>query len=798
MKRILTMILAAVLLICQVISVSAEAPTGKLFRVSENVSLEYEIRDEYTCAITGVHGEPETLDLPETIDGVTVSEISRVAFMSCTSLKTLRIPGSVERIGDAAFAMCPSLTGLELNLGLKEIGQAAFYQCTGLERVILPETVSSVGLGAFGECSGLVSIRFPGNLETLENSVVSECSLLTEVILPEKLRRIKMYAFNRCEKLTELDLPETLEEIGDYAFYRCSGLEKLNLPQSLTTIGANPFVACPALQLKISETHPAFELKDHALFGKKDHRMIALCSGVDPVSSYSVPEGTAIIGDSVFNGISFLEEITIPEGVHSIGAEAFGYCAALQSIILPASTEQITGNPFLDCNNLKEITVADGNSAYQSINGVLYDVKEMKLQAYPMGKEDGILSVPDGICTIGEQAVCYCPNLADVRLPGSVTDIESKAFWDCQSLVYLNLPVGVKNIAEDAFQDCSHLTLLIPKDTKSVSYAYCSEQGHAYEWQGDDGAVRSTAVESCMDIVQCYQEVRTNRIMLNSTALPETMPEEYRGSIQIWMWDDQIQRIDIVSRTMVATMYPCGTKQERMAMAGYLLHEAKVIGMYNPAVYIGEGDGELAKQMQGTEQESLSGVIIDYTAANKDREEKYNSLRPATEDEKTQWQEAFFAPAGMISRPIYYWYMPHRDDGNEYDDLCNFIQSAFFAMGSCVGVVMKEPMDGFPKGVAITTEENLGGPCIYIFGNERRAAPYLMEETDRYTMALAVGWIWVEAYAMGDAELGRYELYIGENGRLGLYEDGQDGWLSFHNTVDEVLQTDYNIFGRNK
>ena len=113
------------------------------------------------------------------------------------------------------------------------------------------------------------------------------------------------------------------------------------------------------------------------------------------------------------------------------------------------------------------------------------------------------------------------------------------------------------------------------------------------------------------------------------------MPEEYRGSIQIWMWNDQIQRIDIVSKTMIVKMYPWGTAQERMAMAGYLLHEAKVIGMYNLAVYIGEDDGELAKLLQGKERESLSGIISNYKISNKGKEEwKYDSLRPATEDEK--------------------------------------------------------------------------------------------------------------------------------------------------------------------
>ena len=152
-RMTLGLILAAVLLICQVISVSAEEPAGNLFRLSDDVSLAYENRSDGTCAITGYQGTPATLEIPDIIEGMKVTEIAKGAFMNCESLKSVHIPESVEIISNIAFAMCPSLMELTFGSELKEIGQGAFAQCGKLEQVVLPDTVCSIGKAAFGGCA---------------------------------------------------------------------------------------------------------------------------------------------------------------------------------------------------------------------------------------------------------------------------------------------------------------------------------------------------------------------------------------------------------------------------------------------------------------------------------------------------------------------------------------------------------------------------------------------------------------------------------------------------------------------
>jgi hypothetical protein len=48
----------------------------------------------------------------------------------------VKIPSSVETIGESAFVDCTSLTNLELSSSVKTIGVMAFYGCENLDLVI--------------------------------------------------------------------------------------------------------------------------------------------------------------------------------------------------------------------------------------------------------------------------------------------------------------------------------------------------------------------------------------------------------------------------------------------------------------------------------------------------------------------------------------------------------------------------------------------------------------------------------------------------------------------------------------
>lgn len=60
---------------------------------------------------TNTSGE---LVIPETIDGLPVTEIGDWAFYGCRKLKGVTIPASVTRIGDSAFKGCGGLRSMTI------------------------------------------------------------------------------------------------------------------------------------------------------------------------------------------------------------------------------------------------------------------------------------------------------------------------------------------------------------------------------------------------------------------------------------------------------------------------------------------------------------------------------------------------------------------------------------------------------------------------------------------------------------------------------------------------------------
>ena len=105
---------------------------------------------------------PETLTVPETVDGVAVTGISQGCFADCDSLTTIILPETVTVIGDSAFAGCDALRGIYFPNGVSSIGAGALAQCTALEAVYFPDSLMEIGDGCLDGCDGLRYILFDG------------------------------------------------------------------------------------------------------------------------------------------------------------------------------------------------------------------------------------------------------------------------------------------------------------------------------------------------------------------------------------------------------------------------------------------------------------------------------------------------------------------------------------------------------------------------------------------------------------------------------------------------------------
>ena len=57
-----------------------------------------------------------------------------------------------------------------------------------------------------------------------------------------------------------------------------------------------------------------------------------------------------------------------------------------------------------------------------------------------------------------------CTSLALISLPDGLTSIGDYAFYECSSLSLTSLPDGLTGIGDDAFNNCAYLTLTILPD----------------------------------------------------------------------------------------------------------------------------------------------------------------------------------------------------------------------------------------------------------------------------------------------------------------------------------------------
>jgi hypothetical protein len=86
--------------------------------------------------------------------------------------------------------------------------------------------------------------------------------------------------------------------------------------------------------------------------------------------------------------------VSIPGNVATIEHGAFSGCKSLTRVTIPNSVTIIEEEVFNNCNRLTIINVAANNSAYASIDGVVYNKNKTTIIVYPAGKR-GDFAIPD-------------------------------------------------------------------------------------------------------------------------------------------------------------------------------------------------------------------------------------------------------------------------------------------------------------------------------------------------------------------------------------------------------------------
>lgn len=284
----------------------------------------------------------------------------------------------------------------ELKSCILSIGRYAFSGCKNLKKISIPVSVEIIGFAAFSG-SGIESIHLPANLKTISTAAFSGCTNLKSVEFPEALTKIESRAFEK-SGLVRMELPDTVTTMGSDVFSECPNLEFVKLPRNLEVIEMSMFKKCAKLQ------------------------------------SVVFPENVKVIGRLAFMWCDELQNFTLPESVETIGLQAFIDCESLTEVTIPANVTTIEQNSFSGCGKLRAIYVAEGNPAYQSVDGVLMTKDGTMVHTCP-GAKEGTFVIPNGVTTIASLAFFDCQNLKRLVIPATLTTINERGFDFCYNLL---------------------------------------------------------------------------------------------------------------------------------------------------------------------------------------------------------------------------------------------------------------------------------------------------------------------------------------------------------------------------
>ena len=406
----------------------------------------YSVLDDGTVQITAYNGSAEKVDIPEKIDGKSVTSIGESAFSDCTNLTSITIPDSVTSIGDWAFSGCTSLISITIPDSVTSIGDWAFIVCTSLISITIPNSVTSIGDYAFCGCTSLIAIdiaadneyytsvngvlfnkgktelicypagktdksyNIPNSVTSIVDRAFSGCTSLASITIPDSVTEIGYSAFSGCTSLTSIMIPDSVKSIGNGVFEDCTSLTNITIPDSVTSIGDWAFESCTSLTaIDVEVGNNNYTSVDGVLFNKDKTELICYPAGKTD-KSYNIPDSVTSIGNRAFDGCTSLTSITIPSSVTEIGGSAFSGCTSLMSITILGSVTEIGSEAFSGCTSLTNITI------------------------------------PDSVTSIGDWAFCNCSMLMNVEIPVSVEEIGDRAFG------YLNdESTNWETIANDLF-----------------------------------------------------------------------------------------------------------------------------------------------------------------------------------------------------------------------------------------------------------------------------------------------------------------------------------------------------------
>ena len=340
---------------------------------------------------------------------------------------------------------------------------------THLKKILWPDTMWEVGDAALNRCYELESFTLGSETNEIKSGAFEYCTALSNIELTPKILYIDTRAFAN-SGLTEISIPKEIETIANQAFYKCEALKKIDFSDGVKEIKEAAFSYCSAL--------------------KEIHLSKVLTK----------------IGKEAFYACSSLTEITLPKKLINIGEDAFGACKAL-----------------------KEIKVEAGNTAFTSIDGVLFNKEKTTLLTFPFANTANY-QVPVGTSKIAPSAFSECNKLASIQFPNTLIEIGSEAFYKCLKLENITFPSSITAVGEGALYGCEGLLQVeLSKSMTIIPDNLLSKCTKLQKIKIPEGInkIANQAFSNCSSLTQVEIPASVNNIESESFKACESLNEIY-------------------------------------------------------------------------------------------------------------------------------------------------------------------------------------------------------------------------------------------------------------------------------
>ena len=423
------------------------------------------------------------------------TEVIGYGAFSESAVKNVSFPEGLKTIENMAFYECEKLAGFELPDSLESIGDLAFGEFTMLtffgdekphfESVHIGPNVRHIGVDAF---FALETEAF--DVDEANEQFASEGGFITSkardmilqvprgmqnpVVIPEGITTLQDGLFADCEDNTEFIVPDSVFRFGEEVFpftygeqneegrYEILYEARLHCSEGSAAQEYAELYSIPSDRVTDAEDLIYEEVTEEETNGDggtvkmtfhvfRDRAELVRCAA-DQAGALVIPD--------TFRG---LPVTAIRPGSTSSSPGSL-FCT---KIVIPASVKEIEWEFFGDFYMLEEIEVAEANTSYKSIDGVLLSGDGKTLIGYPVRRKDAEYTVPDKVTAIGDKAAYLAANLQKVTFPRSLRTIGRNAFA-ASSLTTVEFAKGLKEIGDRAFNGAPLKDVTLPDTIISI------------------------------------------------------------------------------------------------------------------------------------------------------------------------------------------------------------------------------------------------------------------------------------------------------------------------------------------